>query len=74
MKASLSKLTGIAPVSFFRPSSSRQICRSVTTLRINYHTLVNLMDRLETVWKIVFLILGNHHASHCGQSRDSGHG
>lgn len=53
--------------------SSRQICRSVTALPITYHTLVNPMDRLETVWKIMFLILGDHHTSYCGKSRDSGH-
>ena len=73
LKASLSKRTGIAPVSFFRPSSSRQICRTAITLRINYRTLVNPMDRLETVWKIVFLILGDRHTGHGRQTGGTGH-
>jgi uncharacterized membrane protein YdjX (TVP38/TMEM64 family) len=57
LTASLSMLTGIALASFFRPTSSGQICRTVTTLRINYRTLVNPTDKLATVWKIMFLIL-----------------
>jgi hypothetical protein len=72
LRASLNTLTGIAPVSFFRPISSRQLCRSVTTLRIHDDQLIGPPDRLQTVANIRLSVLGDDHAGKGGLAGNKG--